>query len=120
MIIKHIANVLTSFHSVLPYGMLLNTIFYHFGLDLDSETNIRMSKPSNAIDHNCIVCLGYEPHGNKWVEKATRASVVELDSDEEAKINIPPPSPTHAPLPPPPTAGAGSSSTSPDWYQNLS
>ena len=77
-----------------------------------------MCKPSSVIDHNCIARLGYEHHGNEWVEKATRAPVIELDSDEEAEKDIPPPSLTHAPLPPPPTAG--SSAASPDWYQNLS
>ena len=54
MIIKHMANVLTSSYSVVPYGMLLTTIFCHFGLNLDSETDIRMSKPSDAIDNSCI------------------------------------------------------------------
>ena len=110
------ANVLTSSYSVLPYGMLLTTIFRHFGLDLDGETDIRISKPYNAIDHSCIACLGYELHGHEWVEKATRVSTVV----EEVVIDIPPTSPTDAPSPPPPTTSDGSSSTTPDWYQNLS
>ena len=106
--------------SVLPYGMLLTTIFRAYNRDLDSEIDIRMSKSSDVIDNSCITRLGYEPHGNEWVEKAIGALVVELDSDEEAKMDIPPPSPTHAPLPPPPTASAGSFAAPPDWYQNLS
>ena len=100
--------------------MLLTTIFRHFGLDLDGETDIRMSKPSDAIDYSYIACFGYELHGNEWMEKATCAHVVKVDSDEEADMDIPPTSLTDAPLPSPPTAGVGSSSAPPDWYQNLS
>ena len=54
------------------------------------------------------------------MEKATHAPVVEVDSDEEAKMDIPPPSPIDAPSPPPLTVGTCSSSTLPNWYQNLS
>ena len=120
LIVQHMANILSSTHSVLPYGMLLTTIFCHFGIDLNGGTDIRLRKPSDAIDNSCIARLGYEYHGNEWVEKTTSALVVEVDNDEEAEMDIPPPSPTDAPSPPPPTAGAGSSSAPPNSYQNLS
>ena len=87
MIIQHMTSVLTSSHSFLPYDMLLTTIFYHFGLDLDGETHIRMSKPSNAM----IIASWHD-----WVEKATRAPVVEVDSDEEVDMDILLTSPTDA------------------------
>ena len=60
LIVQHMANVLTSAHSVLPYGMLFTTLFWACDLDLDSENDIRVSKPSNAIDHACIARLGYD------------------------------------------------------------
>ena len=50
MIIQQMARVLTSAKIILPYGMLLTTIFRHFGLDLDSENDIRISKPSTLLD----------------------------------------------------------------------
>ena len=76
------ANVLTSAHSVLPYGLLLTTLFWACDLDLDSESDIRVSKPSDSIDHACIARLGYEYDGHHWVEKAARAPmVVDVDTD---------------------------------------
>ena len=113
------ANVLTSAYSVLPYGMLLTTFSRACDLDSDNESDIRVSKPSVAIDHACITRLGYDYNGRRWVEKAARApAVVDVDTDEEAKMDIHPPSPTT-----PPSASstaAGSSSTLPDYYQRLS
>ena len=122
LIVQHLANVLTSAHSVLPYGMLLTTVFRAYDLDLDGEIDIKVSKPSDAIDNACIARLGCEHNGRKWVEKVARApAVVEEDTDKEPEMDIPHPSPTSAPSPPtPPTAGVGSSYTPPNWYQNLS
>ena len=108
------ANVLTSAYSVLPYCMLLTTIFCHFGLDLNSESDIWVSKPSDAIDNGSISQLGYELHGHQWVKKTTCSPAVEINSDEEVAMDIPPSSPR------PLTTGAGSSSALPDWCQNLS
>ena len=34
-IIQHMANVITSFRRILPYRMLLTTVFQFFGVDLD-------------------------------------------------------------------------------------
>ena len=104
--------------------MLLTTLFRACDLDLDSESDIRISKPSDAIDHACIAHLGYEFDGRRWVEKAGHApAVIDVDTDEEAKMDIPPPSPTtpsslHSP-PPVPSTNAGASSASPDWYHDL-
>ena len=36
--------VLTSRKSILPYGMLLSSIFEKFDIDLDSESNVRIPK----------------------------------------------------------------------------
>ena len=118
------ANVLSSANSVLPYGMLLTTLFRACDLDLDSESDIRISKPSDAINHASISRLGYEFDDRRWVEKAGHAPArVDIDTDEEAEMDIPPPSPTaptssHSPPPAPTTAG-GSSST-PEWYHDMS
>ena len=128
LILQHMANVLSSTHSVLPYGMILSTVFQAFDLNLDSESDIRVSKRSDAIDCASISRLGYEYVGGRWVEKGRHAPArVDLDTDEEAEMDIPPPSPTapaypHVPTPAPPThrPGTGSSSTPPDWYQSLS
>ena len=92
---------------------------------MDSESDIRISKPSDAIDHACIACLRYEFDGRCWVEKVGRdPAMVDVDTDKEAEMDIPPPSPT-APtslysLPPAPSTTAGASSASPDWYHDLS
>ena len=51
LIIQHMSQVLTSFRSILPYGMLLTTIFQSFGVYRDSEVDIRMSKPFDNIDN---------------------------------------------------------------------
>ena len=102
--------------------MLLTTLFRECDLDLYSESDIRISKPSNANDCASISRLGYEFVGGRWVEKAGHAPArVDLDTDEEAEMDIPPPSPTapaspHSP-PPAPTTTDGSSSAPPDWYQ---
>ena len=114
--------MLTSSRSILPYGMLLTTIFQHFGTDLDSESDVRMSKPSDYIDNAYITHLSYEHDGCHWVEKTAHASiVVDVETDEEAEMDIPPPLPTtsHSPHSPPPH-GTTSSSNHPEWYQNLS
>ena len=58
------ANVLASAHSVFPYDMLLTAIFQHFGVDFDGEADIRIYKPSDAIDNGSISCLGYELEQN--------------------------------------------------------
>ena len=92
--------------------MLLTLVLQSFGVDLDSEVDIRMSKPSNYIDNACISRLGYKFDGRHWVEKAGCAlAMVDIDSDEEAEMDIPPPS-TIAPAsphspPPPPSTAAG-------------
>ena len=113
------ANVLTFAHSVLPYGILLTTLFRACDLDLDSETDIRVSKPSDAIDNACIAWLGYEYNGRQWIEKAHTLVVVDVDIDEEAEMDIPPPSPivAHSPFspPPPPTDGTSSSFDHLEW-----
>ena len=54
LIVQHMANVLASAHSVLPYGMLLDTIFQYFEIDLDGETDIRICKTFDVIDHGSI------------------------------------------------------------------
>ena len=119
--VQYMANMLTSAHSVLPYGMLLTIIFRACDLNLDGQTDIRVTKPYDAIDNAYISRLSYEHNGCEWVEKVAHTStVVEEDTDEEAEMDIPPPSPTGAPSPStPPTVGAGSSAAPPDWYQNL-
>ena len=111
LIIQHMANGLSSVNSVILYGMLLTTIFCHFDLDLDGESDIRVCKPSETIDIGSISRLRYELHGHKWVLKITHVpATAEEESDEEAVENIPSPSPTAAPSPPPLTVGVGSSS----------
>ena len=57
-------NVLAFAHSVLPYDMLLTTIFQYFEVDLDGETDINICKPFDAIDHYSISRLGYELERN--------------------------------------------------------
>ena len=123
-IIQHMSKVLTSSRSILPYGMLLTAVFQSFGVHLDSEMDIRMSKPSDYIDNACITRLDYEFDGCQWVEKARALVVVEVDIDKEAEIDIPPPSPIapaspHSP-PPAPSTSVGASSAPPDWYHDLS
>ena len=128
LIVQHMANVLSSTHSVLPYGMLLTTIFQHFEINLDGEIDIRIYKPSNAINNGSISGLGYELQRNEWVLKTTRVpATAEEVSDEEEAMDIPPPSPTTTPSPstiaPSPTPGAGSSSLSFNYanaFQDLS
>ena len=101
------ANVLSSAISVLPYGMFLTTIFHHFDLDLDGESDIRVCKPSDAIDNGSISHLRYELHGHKWVLKTTCVlAAVKEESDEEVATDIPLPSPTAAPSPSLSTASA--------------
>ena len=124
LIVQHMANGLSSAHSVLPYGMLLTTLFQACDVDLDSESDIRISKPFDAIKYTCIARSGYEFDGRRWVKKAGCApAMVDIDTDEEAEMDIPPPSPTtpaspHSP-PPAPSATASASSTPPDWYHDL-
>ena len=115
------ANVLSSAHSILPYGMLLSTVFQACDIDLDGQTDIRVNKPSDAIENGSITWLGYEHKGREWVEKVAHApATIEKDTDEEAEMDIHPSSPTGALSPPtPPTAGVGSSSAPLDWYQHL-
>ena len=119
------SKVLSSFRSILPYRMLLTSVFQSFSVDLDSEVDLRLSKPSDHIDHACISCSGYDFDGRHWVEKAGRApAMVDLDFDDEAAMDIPSPLPTalaspHSPSPTPAT-DAGSFSAPPDWYQQLS
>ena len=109
------ANVLNFAHSVLPYGMLLTTLFWACDLNLDSESGTRVCKPSDAIDHAWITQLGYEYDGRQWIEKVSRApAVVDVETEEEAEMDIPPPSPAAphsppSPLPAPSTAARSSS-----------
>ena len=119
LIIQHMSKVLTSSRSILPYGMLLTTIFQSFGVDLDSDVDIRMSKSSDYIDNACIARLGYEFDGRHWVEKTCAPTVVKVDSNEEVEMDIPPPSltaPASLRSPPffPSTTITGSSSAPPD------
>ena len=91
---------------------------------MDSQSDIRVSKPSDAIDHACIARLGYEFDGHHWVEKAGHApAMVDVDTDEKAEMDIPPPSPTAPPSPhspPPAPTTTCSSSFASDWYHDLS
>ena len=124
LIVQHMCKVLTSSKSIIPYGMLLTTVFQSFRVDLDSEVDLRMSKSFDYIDNACIAHLGYEFDGRHWVEKVGRApSMVDVDIDEEAEMDIPPPSPTtpaspHSP--PPALTTIGGSSFALDWYHDLS
>ena len=122
LIIQHMSKVVISSRSILPYGMLLTSVFQYFGVDLDIEVDLRMSKSSDYIDNACISHLGYEFDGRHWVEKGGRApAMVDLDFDEEAEMDIPPPLPTAptSPHSPPPTTIVGASSTPPYWYNDL-
>ena len=105
-------------HSVLPYGMLLTTIFQQFDINLDGETDIHVCKPSDAIANNFISRLGYELMRNQWVLKTTRVlTTTKEESDKEAAMDIPPPSPV-VPSPttmPSLTIGVGSSTTPFDY-----
>ena len=119
LIIQQMSRVLTFSKGILSYGMLLTTIFRHFALDIDSESDVRMSKPFDAIDNVCITRLGYEHDGHHWIEKVARApTVVDVDTNEEAEMDIPPLSPTTPHSPPP--HGTDSSSNCPEWYHDLS
>ena len=60
LIIQHMSNVLASTHSVIPYRMLLTTIFQHFDINLDGETDIQVCESSDAINNSCISQLSYE------------------------------------------------------------
>ena len=40
IIIWYMKSVITSTHSILPFGILLNTIFQYFGVNLDDETDM--------------------------------------------------------------------------------
>ena len=126
LIVQHMANVLFSAHSILPYGMLLTTIFQYFKINVDGETDICICKPFDSIDNGSISRLGYELQRKKWVLKTTCVLVTaEEVSDEEAATEIPPPSPIAAPSSPSLTAGAGASSSYASFnyasaFQNLS
>ena len=126
MIIQHILRTLKSPRTILPYGMMLTTIFRHFGFDLDKETEVRMCKALDSINNTYISHLGYIHNRCQWVEKGFSASAPEeIDIDEEVETGIPPPFPHHydsgtPTLSPPHLVDACSSSASPDWYQHLS
>ena len=124
LIVQNMANILSSAHNVLPYGMPLTIIFRYFDIDLDGESNILICKPSNAINNSSIFHLGYELHGNESVLKTTRVPTAAKGvNDEEATMDIPPPSPTTVLSSFLPTAGARSSSATFDYasaLQNLS
>ena len=94
LIIQHMSKAITSSRSILPYGMLLTTVFQSSGVDFNSEVDIRMSKPFEYIGNACITRLGYEFDGRGWVKKARAPAVVKVDTDKEAEIDIPPSSPT--------------------------
>ena len=82
-------DVLASAHSVLPFGVVLASIFQQFDTNLDDETNIRMCKPFDTIDNSCISHLGYELHKNEWVLKTTRVPTTDEEtSDEEAVMDM--------------------------------
>ena len=62
-----------------------------FGVDLYSESDTRISKPSDNIDNAYITRLGYEYDGCRWVEKAARApTMVDVEINEEVEMDIPP------------------------------
>ena len=89
LIIQHITKVPTSSRSIFPYRMLLTTAFQFFGADLDSESDMRMSKPSENINNACITRLGYEYDGRHWAKKVARApTIVDVETDEEAEMDI--------------------------------
>ena len=119
------ANVLTPTHSVFPYDMLLTTIFQHFDINWDGDTNILVCKPSDAIDNSSVPRLDYEPVRNPWVLKTTRVFVAaEEESDKEVDMDIPHSSPTVASLTivSSLTTGAGSLAALSDYasaFQNL-
>ena len=122
LIIQHMTNiVLISTHSVLPYDMLLTTVFQHFDIDLDGETDIKIGKTSDAIDHSSISQLWYELEKSQWVLKTLRVPTVAEDgNDEEVAMDIPPPSPSAAHFP---TDGVGFSAALFNYastFQNLS
>ena len=110
---------LNSCKNNLPYGMMLTSIFRYFGLDLDSEIEVRMCKASDSIDNSSISRLGYTHTARGWVEKDLSAlAPMEINTDEEAEMDIPPPSPHHSDSGTPTLsllypAGAGSSSAPP-------
>ena len=117
--VQQMSNLLTSAHGILPYGMILTTLFRACHIDLSTKTDVRMPKPSDAIDNACIARLGYEYIEGQWLEKGARVpAALDDEIDEEAEMDIPPPSPHAAPSPPPP--GTGSSSERPEWYTDLS
>ena len=121
LIIQRMSKVLICSRSILPYRMLLTSIFQSFGVDLDSEVDLRRSKLSDYIDNAYIAHLGYKFDGRQWVDKARALAIVKMDTNEEAEMGIPPPSPTTPPSPhsPPhaPSATVGASLAPPDWYQ---
>ena len=98
------SNLLTSTHGILPYGTILTTLFRACHIDLSTETDVRMPKPSDVIDNACIACLGYECISGDWREKGAYVpDALDDKIDEEAEIDIPPPSPHDAPSAPPAT-----------------
>ena len=77
--------------------MLLTTVFQHFEINLESETDIRICKLSDAINHISISRLGYELERNQWVLKTSGVpATTQNESDKEAAIDIPPLSPSVA------------------------
>ena len=113
--VQHMSNLLTSAHGILAYGMILTTLFRACHIDLSTKTDVRMPKPSNAIDNACITRLGYEYIEGQWLEKgACVPAALEDDIDKEA---IPPPSPHVVTSPPP--LGTRSSFECPKWYTDL-
>ena len=115
LMIQQMSNLLSSKSGILPYGMVLTLLFRACTIDLSAETEVRMPKPSDAIDDASISRLGYELVNGAWREKGAR--VPDDETDEEAAMDIPPPSPRAAPSRPPTT---GSSSAPPEWYHDLS
>ena len=67
-------------------------------MDLSVETDVRMPKPSDAIDNACISHLRYELINGDWREKGAR--VHDDETDEKAAMDIPHPSPHVVPSPP--------------------
>ena len=53
-------------------------------MENDSESDIRVNKPSDAIDNGSISQLRYELHGHEWVEKTTRVPAPCLRSKTDA------------------------------------
>ena len=96
LMVQQMSNLLTSAHGILPYGMILTTLFRACHIDLSTKTDVRMPKPSDAINNACTTRLGYEYIEGKQLEKGSHVpAALDYEIDEDAETNVPPPSPQH-------------------------